>query len=505
MYKIIKFAKKLEVLIYSLIFIFALFAFLRISSHFHIDGLSKWTMPIAFLIKIGVGLFLFYLHFNTYGIDELSHDGETFMKEGKFLNDVFYVSPKHYFQLLTGIGESTQLIEQHLSMTEYWSSGDLTLINDSKNIIRVHSIIHFFSANTYLIHLGILCFLSLIGIKLIYQSIFQYTVQSKKFVFGLLLFVPSTIFWTSSMMKEPLLLLGMGLLVYSILSAKSPIKKMVCFLLSCCLLIAFKPYVLACILLSLIAIVLYKYLFKHRLILTLLSLLAGAFFFGFFLKAPSQKIVDNLTRKQFDFVNVGKGGLHVIADSCIYYFQPFQYDKIQFKGNKVRLTHDVDAYIIHFGSTQKPKPIHLKPQKNNWWTIAYFAKGCSSFIETTPISNSFTQLILNIPEALMNAVFRPFLTDPGSNLKYLSFLEIWIIVLFIIIAIFYRRNLKTIEKELIFGLLIFAFLLFILIGWTTPVLGAITRYRFPAQLAIIIVGIILLKPISAIRWKKNMS
>ena len=505
MYKILKFAKKIKVLIYSLIFIFALFTLLRISTRFHLDGLSKWTIPVAFLIKIGAGLLLFYLHYNTYGIDELSHDGETFMKEGKYLNNVFYTSPLHYLQLLTGFGESTQLIEQHLYMTEYWSAGDLTLINDSKNIIRIHSLIHFFSANTYLVHLSILCFLSLIGIKLIYQSIQPYTSQSKILVFSVLLLVPSTIFWTSSMMKEPMLLLGMGIMLYSLIKVQNKTGKVIYFLLSCCILIAFKPYVLACFLLALIAVLVYKYVFHHRLIFTLISLFTGALLLGFLAKKPTQKIVDNLTRKQFDFVNVGKGGLHVIADSCIYYFQPHQYDKIEFKGNKVRLTQDVDAFIIHFGSTQKPKPIHLKPQKSEWWTVTYFAQGCSSYIETTPISNSFSQLIKNIPEALTNSIFRPFFNDPGSKLKYLSFLEIWMIVFFLIIAIVNRRKLSKREKELIFGLLIFAFLLFILIGWTTPVIGAITRYRFPAQLAIIIIGIILIKPISSIRWKKNMS
>lgn len=505
MHKILKFAKKQEVFIYSLIFIFALFALLRMSTRFHLDGLSKWTIPVAFLLKVGVGLLLFYLHYSTYGIDELSHDGETFMKEGKYLNDVFYTSPLHYFQLLTGFGESTQLIQEHLYMTEYWSAGDLTLINDSKNIIRIHSIIHFFSANTYLVHLGILCFLSLIGVKLIYQSIQPYTSQSKILVFGTLLLVPSTIFWTSSMMKEPMLLLGMGIMIYSLVKVQNITGKVVYFLLACCILIAFKPYVLACILASLVALSIYKYVFKNRLLPSLLFLFSIPFLIGFAFKSPSQKLVDNLTRKQFDFVNVGKGGLHVIADSCIYYFQPNQYDKIEFKDDKVRLTKAIDAYIIHFGSTQKPKPIHLKPRKSEWWTVTYFAQGCSSYIETTPISNSFTQLIKNIPEALTNAIFRPFLNDPGSKLKYLSFLEIWMIVFFLIVAIVKRRKLNTVEKELVFGLLIFAFLLFTLIGWTTPVIGAITRYRFPAQLAIIIVGIILIKPISSIRWKKNMS
>ena len=122
---------------------------IRYSKVFQLDGLSKWTMPAAFILKILVGLLLFWMHIQTYGLEELSHDGGTFLREGQHLNNVFFQSPKDYFKLLTGIGETPALIAKHLYMTEYWSSGDLPLINDSKNVIRLHSIVHFWRFDAY--------------------------------------------------------------------------------------------------------------------------------------------------------------------------------------------------------------------------------------------------------------------------------------------------------------------------------------------------------------------
>ncbi len=174
-------------------------------------------MPAAFILKILVGLLLFWMHIQTYGLEELSHDGGTFLKEGKYLTDVFFKSPIDYLKLLTGIGETPAIIAKHLYMTEYWSSGDLTLINDSKNVIRLHSIVHFFSGNSVLIHLSIFCLFSLIAIKNFFLAFRPYVQQSNLFVFWALLLVPSTIFWTSSLLKEPWVFLGMSFLARAIL------------------------------------------------------------------------------------------------------------------------------------------------------------------------------------------------------------------------------------------------------------------------------------------------
>jgi hypothetical protein len=162
-------------------------------------------------------------------------------------------------------------------------------------------------------------------------------------------------------------------------------------------------------------------------------------------------------------------------------------------GNRLKVVKPVDAFIIEFGSTKQPIPVHLEPNTDTL-LVSYYTAGCYSFIETTPIDNSFGQLMKNIPEALVNSVLRPFPTDPGSNLKYLSMVEIWVLILFLFFALFKHRKLQNDEKSVVFGLIIFSLVLFLLIGWTTPVIGAIARYRFPAQLALVIIGLILIKP-----------
>lgn len=461
-------------------------------------------MPTVFLLKIGVGLLLFLIHIETYGIDELSHDGETFLREGKYLNDVFFKSTKDYFQLLTGIGESTELVNKYLSMTEYWSAGDLTLINDSKNVIRVHSIIHFFSGNSVLIHLSLMCLLTLGAVKNLYISFRKYSKLTNTSFYWMLVLIPSTIFWTSSILKEPFLFFGLSLLCRSILVNDKILKRFIIFILSLAFLILFKPYILICAFAALVAMVIYSHLFKNKLILSVTSMLGFICIIGLSFQNQRDQIVNHLTRKQFDFENVGKGGLHVLAKNCFYYFKPGQYNNLTFKGNQVILLKETDAFIIHFGSVKKPIKVHLTPNGESWEKV-YFTPGCGSYIEITPINNSMIQLVKNIPESLINSALRPFPTDPGSNLKFLSFFEIWYIVLILIYAIFKRRKLEVFEKNIIFTLICFSLLLFLLIGWTTPVLGAITRYRFPAQLALVLVGMIIVNPKQIKLWKNTSS
>ncbi len=82
-------------------------------------------------------------------------------------------------------------------------------------------------------------------------------------------------------------------------------------------------------------------------------------------------------------------------------------------------------------------------------------------------------------------------------------LEVWLLFGFLTYVIFHRRKLDTNSKNLVLGLILFAVFLTLLIGWTTPVLGAIARYRFPAQLALVLVGLILIQPKAIKPWKKQ--
>lgn len=490
--------------IYPIVFVILLIIILRYTRFFRVQGIDYWVIPTAFLIKFIVGILFNIIHEQTYGHGDLSHDGGRFLLEGKLLNNVFYQNPLHYFQLLTGIGETSALTEKYLYMTKYWSAGDLTIINDSKNVIRVQSVIHFFSNGWMYIHLAIMCLITLIGLNNFYLAFKNHIQIPEKKLYWILLLIPSTIFWTSSILKEPILFFGMSLFVWALLVQSSKLKKSCAFIISLFIMLAFKPYILVCLILALLCYLVYRYIFNYRMVITVISIIVFPVLSGIILIKPKEMVVNYLTRKQFDFVNVGKGGLHVIADSNFYYFQPKQYKNLFISKDFVVLKSPSDAFIVEFGSTKKPIPVHLEPTKEAW-KIYYFKDGCASFIETTPIDNSSIQLIKNIPEALANSILRPYPFDPGSNLKYLSIIEVWVMILFIGFAIYNRRKLSLEEKGIIFTLAIFAILLSLLIGWTTPVLGAIARYRFPAQLAIILIGLILLKPKMFTKWTNSSS
>lgn len=455
-------------------------------------------MMIAFLSKLLVGFILIFIHTTYYGSGDLSHDGHTFMTEGKTLNNVFHESPYYYIELMLGIEKDKAFAYQ----TEYWSPGDLTLINDSKNVIRLHSIIHFFSGNQTAIHIAVFCFLALIGVKLIFESIRKHIKINQNLAFWILLLPPSTIFWTSSMMKESILILGIGLFAYAVMSKNSFVIKLLCFLLSIPLLLGFKPYVGLLLLLTLVYLIYSKILFKDKHIIALPISIFIVFLCGLIFSETKDKIVNHLTRKQFDFMNVGRGGLHVLSDTCFYYFSPEQYDFLSFEGDKVKLKKEVDASILRFGSTQQPIPVHLIPRGEIWQNV-YQSKGCESYISITPINNSASQILKNIPEAITNALFRPFPNDKGSHLKYFAIIEVFLMILMVGFSFFKKRTLNIAEKRIVTFLILFSLSLLILIGLTTPVNGAIVRYRFPVQLATVIVILISLDPLKLKYWKNT--
>lgn len=300
------------------------------------------------------------------------------------------------------------------------------------------------------------------------------------------------------MMKEPFLFLGIGLFCFGLLSESSLIKRIFCLVVSLILLIGFKPYILVCLIVTLIFVFWYNFL-KQRLILSLGAFVLLILSLAFALPSSRISVVHYLTRKQFDFINVGKGGLHVQADSTYYFFEPHQYKKLKMSDGFVELQVPTKALYYRFGSKESPHSVFLTPTGKKW-PIVYFKPGCESYIEIKRIDESAIQLIKNIPEAFFNAFLRPLPWDNGSDLKYLAMVEVWLIIGIIVLSLVHRRKLNKTEKNVLIGLFFFALLLFTLIGWTTPVIGAIARYRFPAQLAVILGCLIL---IDTSRWRKN--
>lgn len=434
-----------------------------------------------------------FLYTEVLGHGTLSEDAGVFMRESQMLHKVYWESPEVYFKFLTGIGETQPLIEEYLPKTTHWDVGAQSLINDNKNILRAHSLIHFISYNSEIIHALICCMIGLIGVKQLYVTVQPMVKAPKAIVFWSLLLLPSMFFWTSSILKEPFMILGFGLLIRGIFSSDSIGEKLFFGILGGLVLLGFKPYVLFMMIPMLLFFGLIYILPKFKIAGSLLILLGLLSLSMSLFPEKRAKAIHTISRKQFDFVQVGRGGLHVYADSVFYYFKTDQISALNRDHDTVWLKHDIDASILKLGEISDPVPVHLKADGTKW--ITYFENTQSGgFISVTPINNSFAQLFMNIPEALYHALFRPLPGDPGGMLNWVAFLETLLLFGALIGVIIQRKKLTQQERIRIVGLLLFATLLALIIGWTTPVLGAIARYRIPVYLALLIVVGILYSP-----------
>jgi len=479
-----------------IIFIFLVItAILRYVPGLRIPHSSPWLLPAGFVIKVAVGMFFLYIYSYHYGVGELTADPSAFMVESKILNTTFYESPGAYLRFLTGL-DTKALVAQYLSETTQWDAGSSKWFNDTRNLLRLHSLIHFISFNQTAIHLFVVSFISLLGLRFITLAIIPYTQLKTTVVFLALLLMPNALFWSSGLLKEPLIYFSIGLFIYSILSITSLVKKVLLIALSILCLVGIKPYIFLCIIPAVLIFVLFYYLKQTRtaLIITIV-LIAGSLVS--LLTTPLQPVVKKLSDQQFDFINIGKGGVFARADTCIYIIagEDMPHVIVNQVDSTVILTKEiVGDYILPNAKKDKKRCI-IQPNEIPW-KMYYDGEFSGSYIEITPIEESGIQLLKNIPEAVQNVTIRPYPGDPPASVfKYFSLIDGWgLCLLFILTFFFFRRKINRKELSLIAALVVFSFILTLLIGWTTPVLGAIIRYKVPVQLAMMLATLIIFNP-----------
>jgi hypothetical protein len=454
------------------------------------EGLKKYDLLLGWGIKLLFGFVFMVVYSKYYGLGAMTVDWEEFIHDSIEVRNVAHVSVFDYWRIMIGLDNQHDVL-QYFQNTNHWSAGDLTLLNDSRNVLRVNSLIVFFSGGNLWVHIMVFSLLSLIGFRDLFLGLKQHVRISNRWLWYGLIALPSIGFWSTTILKEPLMLVGFCLLLrvaFGGLTKKQVVWRLVFGTL---LMICFKPYVLLCFLGVFLLMIIGYRKFKIRLTYSFPIGLILAIVFLYFVPIAQQKVVHHLTRKQFDFINVGKGGTHLLADSCYYLVLGYNNKSLELRnGDSVGVNRPLVVKRISLGMSYPFDDVLLKPTDGPW-PVAFVGDSCGSFIDLTPINNSYGQLLKNIPEAFVNGAFRPFFGDPGGNLKYLNILETLVLFGVFFYSIFRYWKYQTEEhQQLILFLVFFSCLLFILIGWITPVLGAIARYRVPAYLAVFIASII---------------
>ena len=482
----------MSILIASLIFV-GILLYLYLNQKKGVSELPAWALPAMYTLKVGAGLIFLQFYIYSESHPELVNDAGAFLNEGKILNEVFYENPSAYFKFLSGIGESRELIEAHMMETHHWSNESKTLVNNHQNIIRVQSVIHFFSFGEPIIHLLVFCLVSLFGIYYAYLALRKWSNWHPTMTFVILCSVPSLLFWSSGLLKESFLLLGIGWLLYGFSLSRQNWKKGAFILAGTLLVICFKSYILIGILGGLFAYAIYMLLPRYRVLsATGIILLMIFLFFGLF-PDTSGKLVYTITRKQYDFHNTGQGGLHVRDGDYNYYFPTELLHAVEIDEDSVKLIQPADAWRLKRKSVLPMEAVHLEPSGKRW-NIEFLNPKSNTFIPLNPIHGNPLNLVRNVPEALINTLLRPLPGDPGGKLNYLVFFETLFIFGFLLYSIWKRKPLSLQHNAIIFGMTTCIISIALIIGWVTPVIGAIVRYRIPIHLALLMIALILLAP-----------
>lgn len=389
---------------------------------FDVDGISKRTFFLLFILKLVFGFSLWAIY-TFYYTDRATADIYKYFDDSKVIYDTLKTNPIDYFKLLFGIGNNTPAFDHYYSEMNFWARKvDSNIYNDSHTIIRFNAVVRLFSFGYYNVHTVVICFLSLIGLTAIYKTFVTQLQDKKRELLFAVFLLPSVLFWGSGVLKEGLIFFALGLLIYysnKLFSIKSIV---VCIAMA--LLLAFsKFYVWLAIFPSLALLVWVNKTNSNKVFLKLLAiiLLTGAIGLNIDSFTNIQNPLVTLSQKQFEF-NLLAGG-------------------------------------------------QLTDANNNPIPVA------NSIIEINKLDPTLYSFLKNSPQALANTVLRPFVWELKSPLMLLSGLETLLILFSLLFCLFFIKSLKKIKWEYVLVCISFVIIQFLIIGETTPILGAIARYK----------------------------
>lgn len=455
----------------------------------------RWFQGV-FVLKVMSG-FLLYLIYTYYYTDRSTADIWKYYDDGMVMYSALAQHPMNFVKMLFGIGNDTVQFQPYYDQMNHWYRPyGSSIANDTHTIIRFNAFVRMFSLGHYNVHSVVANFLGLLGLTGIFSFLRQMAPAKEKWFFAGVFLMPGMMFWASGVLKEPLLLFGLGLMLHGI--QRYPENGMSAFrialiTLSLFVLITVKSYALIAILPGLAAWLFYKRFSKVRPAMvfagtySILVLLVLVFTFFF----PEKSPIERLAQKQYEFYQLAEGGTYVqTVQGDTLYIYPKYYEALQFSDDKklVHPTSEVGAV-----DWRKAKTLHeeliLLNEKDEMTVLLDYGK-TGSTIDIPKLDSSFSSVVKASPAALMNALFRPFPWEVRSPFMALSGLENLIIAfLFVLIILFFRK--EALNQPIFYIAFFFALIILLLTGLVTPVVGAIVRYKVPA-LPFLVCGLLAL-------------
>ena len=314
-----------------------------------------------------------------------------------------------------------------MEMNNWDTSYKNSLMNESRLLIKINAILNIIGLKNYFFNSITFILMAFIGEFLIFKSLtVKFKFKNPKILFWSLLLFPSIFLWSSGILKEPLIILSFGLIVNSLIVKRTKWMNVSSFIIAALIIFKVKFYIFVC-----------------------------------FFPALTSYIIS---------------------------------EKTKFKPPRIIFTVCAIIAVIIFAMgkmNNSYNPLKILSQKQNDFITLSELFDTGSAYKIIPIEPSITSLIKAIPMGAINGFFRPFPNNINNLLQLFLLIEnmlLYLMVLYLLFKIlFLKIKINQDVKNVLWNSLFFIIMLFILTGVSTPVIGALVRYKVPGLLFLIIV------------------
>ncbi len=398
-------------------------------NYFKTSGFSSISLQFAFLIKAFCGLVIYLIYTYYYPV-RMEADTFKYFDDSKYLYNALWEHPLDYFKMLFGINcENDYFLKQYYSdMYNWYRSYDNGLLNDNRLVIRLNAFVRLFSFGNYHVHSLFFNFLTFIGSYSLARLFLVFS-ESKWKTYLVVFLIPSFVFWSAGILKESILIFALGSFTWNVYKLISGSHKISTYLW----------------ILFLIPIL---FIMKFYVFVALIPAILAWWI--------SQKTKRTIS---IHLVTIVACLLVALGIGTIFPTYNFLVIMAAKQGDFINL-----ANFLKVNSS-----IYMDYLEPNLW----------SFIKASP-------------KAFINTLTRPWPTELKGILFYPPLFENLFIIFILFIGWFYRKKVNPQQWKFIIFCLTFSILLFVIIGLTTPIIGAIVRYKIPAIPFLIFVALLFL-------------
>lgn len=424
------------------VYLFIIIYFIHKAKFFNSTLFPKYIPIIIFITKFigGIGVYLIYAKF--YGA-RASSDIFKYFDDGNIIHSSLTQNPLDYFRMVTGIGADSPHLDKYYNTCCFWIKDfNYGLFNDNRIVIRFNAIVRLISLGNIHIHTLFMSFISFSGLwgiyKIFEQNILNTTNQTEEtlikkqtvdtsyknynlqkwLIIFMIFFFPSVYFWTSGVLKEGILMFAFGILLYNFsqLIKGNDKTKPIIWIIITSLILLFSKFYV------------------------LVAALPGILFII---------LIALYGKKYFAIKLLGSVLIFIILSLLTEPLIGVNFTKVL--ANK---QHDFINYTNSLNSV-------------------------GSLIEIPKLEPNLKSIIVNSPSAFFRTLFRPSVFEINNLMSLMAALENLLISLLILLSVIFFSK-KNLSNPWLWFSILFTVILFTLSGLTTPVLGALVRYKAPA-------------------------